>query len=53
MVADLTREELLVLVHSQAQVIKELREEIAQLRKRIEGLERQQRKYVAPHSRDQ
>ncbi len=53
MVADLTREELLVLVHSQAQVIKELREEIAQLRKQIEGLERQQRKYVAPHSRDQ
>ncbi len=53
MVADLTREELLVLVHSQAQVIKELREEIAQLLKRIEGLERQQRKYVAPHSRDQ
>ena len=28
MVADLTREELLVLVRSQAQVLKELREEI-------------------------
>ncbi len=34
MIADLTREELLVLVHSQAQVIKELREENTRLPKK-------------------
>lgn len=41
-----TREELL-------ELIRVLREENARLKKRIEELERQQRKYVAPHSRGQ
>lgn len=46
MTAEPTREELL-------EIIRALREENALLKKRIEELERQQRKYVAPHSRGQ
>lgn len=50
---ELTREALLQQLAKQAAQIKVLLEEIIRLRKRIEQLERQVKRYVAPHSREQ
>ena len=43
--------DLLAIIRKQAEQIEQLIAENAWLQKRIEELERQQRKYVAPHSR--
>ena len=43
--------DLLEIIREQAKQIEQLIAENARLQKRIEELERQQRKYVAPHSR--
>ena len=46
-----TEADLLEIIRKQAEQIEQLIAENARLRKRIEELERQQRTYVAPHSR--